>query len=547
MSLRDFLVTFHREDAVLTLRGKRIDKNQVKQLGFGAEKKVYGIKGSKECFFIPSRLNENWDNLIDTEKEACDHILSVGLKAQRYEKVPLTVESSSARYTINVLVSKNFKNIAQDDSITIHDSKSALNKFTGKSFNFYNGKIENLRDKKWNFAIIEKILKEYAIALTFQLPIRAVQHNDDSEHLCFELSNNRPPKARYFFWDVAGDFNFSGPPIVPDLKILKSGTRNLEYKNHSNPLLKRLYSKNNGLELLCNQLACVFGENRKEFEKMGFTNPTDAALACEKALFESIPKLTFENTVTDARRHALSKLREFIQVFKDETNKSQNNDRVLRDLLRSAISTGNLNVVEEVVQLIDNKSRFTTDYGKALFDFAKLYPEKTIQIYLNEHLGNVAPQKATISAQTPPKAASASSKKAPSTRKERIAKKDKTSEPDVPLESNETGLAPIVKATLFGVATCALFWCLGMSSIVSAVMFAGSFVASLYYDYRKHQPMLTPLKHSNQQNSSSSQNENAIDSVRSNLWKPSFELSLNNQDNLRPPYTQVNQKTLRLR
>ncbi len=148
----------------------------------------------------------------------------------------------------------------------------------------------------------------------------------------------------------------------------------------------------------------------------------------------------------------------------------------------------------------------------------------SFQDYLNQHLGSHFAQKNTPVAQSTQKT---------DTKKEATLLPVQV-QPDSPKRqsqtasqhSNESLLSPFMKATLLGLGAAATAWLLGMSLLTSMMVLAGTFVVSVYYDYRNQQPTLATLKQPSPQNESLS-SKNEVDSRASNRWQPSFDLSLN--------------------
>ncbi len=297
-----FMHFFKKPDCILTFEGKTFSKSDCKQLGEGSEKTVFSIKGDKHCFFVPTKNPNNWDMRIQVEKELCDEILSVGLKAQQFDIVPLEVQEKAGgpKYTINVLKTLSFDSIANDNSAVIYNPKGAPRVLTGKPFTIYDN-VKRLQDKQWNFKIIKEIIKEYAIALTFRLPIHQVKdHLDDSVHFYIELpkSENEPPVFHYMFWDVCGDFSGLKPPIVPTLTQLKDGL-----KDKTDPK-KGFWHIDPGLKTFVNEMVCAYCSNPQEYEKFGYAHSLKAVIPFMNALYEAITDEVLLEAIEAARKCA---------------------------------------------------------------------------------------------------------------------------------------------------------------------------------------------------------------------------------------------------
>lgn len=212
------------EGITLILNGKTYNKSACVKLGEGHEKRVYKIKGTNQCFFIPNRLMDakDWDRLISKEKLLLDYMTDLGLKTQRFEIVSLEInEPGKPPQAIKVLLTKDFNSLCEEESIVIHNPKGGMDRNSGDIPDFL-AMREQIMDPTFSQKMLGKMIIEYAVSLTFSLPISSVGLNDDSEHYCFELpkDSDEPPLAHYMFWDVVGDFS-PRLPIVPTLKVLK--------------------------------------------------------------------------------------------------------------------------------------------------------------------------------------------------------------------------------------------------------------------------------------------------------------------------------------
>jgi hypothetical protein len=211
-------------DITLTLNGRAISRSDCEKIGFGSEKIVYKIKGTNQCFFIPSKCEseKQWNRLIQQEKALLDELGKLGLRTQRFDIASLEVaEAGKPSHAINVLVTRDFASLCEEDGITIYHHKEPLdNKCVyGRHLSFSE---DLLKDKTYIQKMFQKIIKEYALAHTFSLPINAVRSCDDSEHYCFEspVAEGEPPVISYMFWDVVSDFSALVIPIVPTMEQL---------------------------------------------------------------------------------------------------------------------------------------------------------------------------------------------------------------------------------------------------------------------------------------------------------------------------------------
>ncbi|MBS0288309.1 MAG: hypothetical protein JSR17_13515 [Proteobacteria bacterium] len=300
-NIQEFKKCFKSQEALLTLNGKTIPLKDCEQLGDGHSKIVYGIKGEKSCFLIPNK-SRDWDALIKAEKDLCDQITAVGLRAQKYEIVPCQIQATpdSPKYTLNVMVTQRFDSIAQDESVVIYNPKDALKTLTGGPFSLYDGDIENIKNPDWNKKILSKVLKEYAVALAFKLPIHQIESTDDSVHFYFKLSPQNAPCAHFMFWDVLGDFRgVSEEPKVPTLETLKEGLRQW-YDDEENSALK----------LLCNEIACAttYEEREQIAAQLGLGSEMFAVKQIEEALFACITDEMLQEAIAYCQAQVEAKL-----------------------------------------------------------------------------------------------------------------------------------------------------------------------------------------------------------------------------------------------
>lgn len=380
--MREWLKRFFkkREDITLTLNGKTFKQSECKRLGGGSEKHVYKIEGTNQCFFIPHkwRSEEEWDLKIKYEKERLDQIDSLGLKTQRFEVVPLEIkEPGSPTYTINVLITTDFESLCQEESITIYNGKGGEQKVIGTPPDFIAIK-ERIKDKSFAQKMLKKIINEYAIAFTFSLPISILQSNDDSEHYCFELSqnSNEPPVARYMFWDVTSDFGGLNFPYVPTLDQLKSGARDKS---------DLFYSPLRGLKFLANQVACAMSEMSSPDDSWAFVKEVQEDLAL--ALNEDA---ILQEALAQARAQGISFFNKTVSLLLDQFKDIKDRDALNNAfivIMNSAISLDNLDLVQQTfIKIHINLNDLSKESIKKIIAAAEKYGNPGIIDYLNTNI-----------------------------------------------------------------------------------------------------------------------------------------------------------------
>lgn len=372
---------------ILTLNGKTFKKSDCLLLGGGSEKMVYQIKGTNQCFFIPNKIEGEviwtgigisseffWNKKIQSEKHLLDQISDLGLKTQRFEILPLKIEEpGNSGHTLNVLVTQDFNSLCEEESIAIYNVKGNP-KVTGNPPNFIAMK-EQFKDKLFVQKMFEKIISEYAIAITFSLPISILHSLDDSQHLCFELPKDsmEPPIARYMFWDVVSDFSGVDIPIVPTLDELKSSSSE-KFQSVSQGSLQ-------GLSFLANEVACAMIEMSST--KDG-TYKWDHLWEIEKNFFMALNDDEFLN-------NALAHVRKLGFVFIENLlNKKEFTDKINKEsfilLMRAALSIGELDLVIRAFQLLENPADLPQERIDKIMSTAQKYKVQPIIDYLNIHL-----------------------------------------------------------------------------------------------------------------------------------------------------------------
>lgn len=395
--MKHFFNCFSQKDAVITLQGKKIEKSSLELLGFGAEKYVYGIPGDKRCMLI-SRKEDAPDARLKEEKKLCDEILSLGIKAQSYEFSEIAVQSKSGgpSYKAPVLLAKKFSELAKEESFTLFqtDMNISEQRRIGKPIKFYNGDKKKLNSAAWNRGLLSKIIAEYAVGLTFRLPIPQVDSwIDDSVHFIFETpkTHTKPPIARYMFWDVMADFSGISMPSVPTLSVLKSG-------------LNRREDPMEGIKLLINGLATVIIDNIDEMKQLGLTKDSslkesfESAKKIESILLKAITEDMLEKALSHAREIAkqefskqLKKLDQCLKTEEFRTLELSDKHKIMTTFLQAAISCADMQCVKDVLSRVPMIDEFSKTHRQGALNFAKKYNTPGIYELLSSQLKEPLP------------------------------------------------------------------------------------------------------------------------------------------------------------
>ena len=359
-------------DCNFTIKGRTFKKSECKKLGGGTQKIAYQFGNYDECFLRPysDQPDDHWNLTISSEKNLLDQIISLGLKAQNFEHVDLKIEKPGGKpYTLPVLLTKDFQSLCKNESMVIYNVKgSGEGRVIGKPIE-RDGLIEGLKKEVYAQGLLSEIIKEYAVCLTFKLPISVVNiRRDDSEHYCFKLpqSPEQPPIAHYMFWDVVGDFGgLSLPYIIPTLAELKSG-----------------YGKNKfeGIRTLANQLACALEEvSGPEMDTNVFLD------GLESPLLEALKNENLLNSALEhARNVAINKLNEELNKVEDPGQKRDRNEVI--DLIFSAISTNDLDLLKRVCDKYLDLNHLQDNQVRQIMAFSKKYNNEPINDYLRDNL-----------------------------------------------------------------------------------------------------------------------------------------------------------------
>lgn len=376
--MQEWLRLFYQniEGTTLTINGRIYKLSDCKRIGGGSEKHVYQLKEDKLCFFIPHkyRSEEHWNQKIQLEKLILDEISQLGLKTQRFEMVSIqmSVPGEQPR-SINGLLTRDFKSLCNEESIVIHDPKGS-HRVIGTPPDFHNMR-ERFKDKEFVQNMFKKIIKEYAVAYTFSLPINILKTNDDSQHIIFELpqNSNEPPLARYMFWDVVSDVDVF--PFIfraPTLSELKGGPRKFSLGNKGTT----------ALYFLANTVACSILEmyNDEISDSFSFVRElqSDILLAIDDDVF-----------LNDALEHARSlAVPYFNKLFVELEKEVEVVDMdVFHSVMLMAITSSNLDIIKQCYQLRPQNSVLTEEHIDSILNASNKYSNQDVIEYLNSTLG----------------------------------------------------------------------------------------------------------------------------------------------------------------
>ncbi|ASQ46864.1 hypothetical protein [Legionella clemsonensis] len=325
---------FYDRDSTLVIKGKTYQFSDWQRIGGGSEKHVYKVKGKDFCFFIPHKYSseEDWNYRIKLEKDILDEMTALGLKTQQFELVDLKINSPNApsSYTIKALLTKDFHTLCQNEALVIYNHKGDK-RICGEAPDFMAIRAK-FKEKDYVQEMFKKIIKEYAIAYTFSLPITALQSTDDSEHICFELSST-VPVVRYMFWDVVADTKtFPFIPLVPSLDELRKGPPR-SYSNREN------YS----LHCLANTVACSILEII--YSSPG-EKPSDSFAFVKELEKDILNAIDDQVLLNEALEHAREQAANYLPQLLNKINLANVNNENFTKLLVGAISTNNLELVQ---------------------------------------------------------------------------------------------------------------------------------------------------------------------------------------------------------
>lgn len=388
MAMRDWLSIFHKEKGfTLTLNKQILKQGDYEKVGQGSQKLVFKIKDKNLCFFIPNkwRSEQEWEELITAEKERLDEILGLGIRAQKFEIAALTITSATGKtFIINALVTQDLQSLCEQEAVVIHNPKGAPIRVLGKRPPLY-AQQERFKDKTFIQKMLAKIINEYALAFTFKLPIHPLNTDiDDSEHYCFEIPKdaNEPPVACYMFWDVANDFAGVNIPSVPTLDELKKGFDDFR---------RSIDSLANGVACAIDEIASEEIENARKDGQSYDSVMYPFHKHIEACIKEGLNDDEFLNkALVNARQAACKFLKETIQKPGIRTGLGKTNEFFML-FIKSAISSGDVALVTEIMSLDSKPSNLTAENAEELTSFAKKYNNQPViecvlkQLFLHKY------------------------------------------------------------------------------------------------------------------------------------------------------------------
>lgn len=384
--MHEFLECFYRNTpgTQLTLKDETFDLENTSLLAVGSDKKVFKHKDQNKCFFIPARTvnQEYWVFKINQEKKLVDQIISLGLKAQQYEIVPLKIsEPQQSSYIIDVLLTKDFDTLCKEESIAIYDIKGPRDKkLIGNAPDFLAMK-DRFKDTEFSQTMLSKIIEELAVALTFALPISIVHTCDDSEHHCFELpkDSNEAPVARYMFWDLDLDFSGLTIPILPTLEEFKLGTT-LKYKRSIE------VRPNNGLSRLAHNIAMtIVAIVRIKDETVDFEQGREFMLYVEDALLSALQDDQFLSNALDKTRR-LTHNYLLKQIENIEIQKITITSKKFSKFLKAAISIDDFELLKRIFKLCPASAILSEECIQELMEFSNKFQNQLVTEYLATNL-----------------------------------------------------------------------------------------------------------------------------------------------------------------
>lgn len=320
----------------LKIGDKIYQASDLKHIASGSEKHVWKIINEKTCFLIPNKCNgeKEWNYKIGEEKNRCDQLAKLGMKAQRYEIIPLEIEADNEEtYTLNALVTTDLNALCQDENLVICDYKSDQRVF-GNVPDLH-ALLPRFKDKTFVQRMFAQIVQELATAVVFNLPISALQGVDDSQHICFELANDIPV-VRYMFWDVLSDTGEATfiPNMVPTLDEFRAKSRS---------------SLANALSSMVNLAVCAFDEVLKRTKHISPDESLVRIRQLEKDVLAAIDEADYLNA---ALEHVSQQASDWVKELlnnKDFPQRIPDNEGFIF-LLEIAISSNDINAVHQVCQ-----------------------------------------------------------------------------------------------------------------------------------------------------------------------------------------------------
>lgn len=371
-----WLNCFKQGNYFLILDGKTYTESDCSFIAEGSQKRIFKLKDTGLCFFIPNKYSneENWNALIKKEKVLLDHILALGLEAQHFDIVPLTIQNADGNsHTLNVLLTQDFDTLARERNLVIYNPKPGSThsgrapNIIGNAPPFYSLK-EHLKAPIFARKLLSKIINEFAIAFSFSLPLPSLGFLvDDSVHYCFELPNSatEPPIIRYIFWDITY-FDKSKVPFVPTLNALKKEIHELAREV---------------------ALAIQAGAEKEIYAQI---KPGDFPLSFLHEFTNDIQTLIkpilmneefLAGALGESRKVSIHFLMKLMDGPELQHNIAQNPLQFLK-LMQSAISTADLDIVKKLLELHPDHSILSLHTITAMIDTAVQYENSDLIVYL---------------------------------------------------------------------------------------------------------------------------------------------------------------------
>ncbi|KTD78792.1 hypothetical protein [Legionella waltersii] len=367
---------FYEKEATLVINGKSYKPSDWEKIGEGSEKRVFKIKDEKLCFFIPNkwRSEDDWNSKIEAEKYFLDEMTKLGMKTQQFELVSIDISApNKPTYTIKALTTTDFENLCKEESIVIHNPKGDQ-RIIGTPPDFM-AMRDKFKDKQFVREVFKKFIDEYATAYTFSLPVSALQSNDDSQHLCFELSANpeQPPVVRYMFWDVVSDMgNRALIPIVPTLKELRKGAESYTWRTNDNDALAALASS----------VAYSIYEMLNQSVKQNI-DPFKFIKELETDILSAIDDDAF---LLPALEHAKKQAVKMINENLTELSQDQRSNEIFIGLMLLAIPTDDIDLVKRCFQFC-SPSDIKKEQVDKVMEIASKYNNPVIIQCIKDNLG----------------------------------------------------------------------------------------------------------------------------------------------------------------
>ena len=385
-----FVLLKKTENYTIELRGLSFTKSEFDHIAQGSEKHVYKLKQQNLCFFLPHKVAiENWENFIKAEKYVSDELIKLGFRAQEFQIENLTIKlSGKSPLTVPVLVCQDFTSLCADRSLVIYDPKGDT-KIHGRPPVLYANK-QRMKDKVFMQKMLSSAINEFAIAMTFSLPISAVKIVDDSEHFCMDTSVE-PPVIHYMFWDVASDYT-PNLPVIPTLKTLREGVNAQRFR-------KPIDSFANGLAAAI--AAFGFDEIKRELQEgeTFFEKDRNFFYEVENNIKTVLDDDFLQAAIEHARQTTIVWFKEFILISREQVKEDPLSEDGYKELFVSVISTSSLELLNECLAVFGPVPQA---HLEGLIELAKIYQCQAVtdRLHALQVQPTAAPAKDTPAANT---------------------------------------------------------------------------------------------------------------------------------------------------